>query len=223
MVTVMIDGSIHEARGDERLIDLINRTGTELAQVCYHPQLGPIQTCDTCLVETNGRLVRACGTNLSDGMTVLTKSVKAGEAQRQAFDRILSNHLLYCTVCDKNNGNCTVHNTESLLAIEHQAIPFHSKPYEEDHTNPFYRYDPQQCILCGRCVDPHAGVQGGFRQYAGAGGGNCRKSAAAHQLPIRSSNAPARRRGGTEVEPLGLQSSGQQARTSSNEIRQFAG
>jgi formate dehydrogenase major subunit len=159
MVTVTIDGSIHEARGDERLIDLINRTGTELAQVCYHPQLGPIQTCDTCLVETNGRLVRACGTNLSDGMTVLTKSAKAGEAQRQAFDRILSNHLLYCTVCDKNNGNCTVHNTESLLAIEHQAIPFHSKPYEEDHTNPFYRYDPQQCILCGRCVEACQNVQ----------------------------------------------------------------
>ena len=159
MVTVTIDGSIHEARGDERLIDLINRTGTELAQVCYHPQLGPIQTCDTCLVETNGRLVRACGTNVSDGMTVLTKSAKAGEAQRQAFDRILSNHLLYCTVCDKNNGNCTVHNTESLLAIEHQAIPFHSKPYEEDHTNPFYRYDPQQCILCGRCVEACQNVQ----------------------------------------------------------------
>ena len=52
MVTVTIDGSIHEARGDERLIDLINRTGTELAQVCYHPQLGAIQTCDTCLVDT---------------------------------------------------------------------------------------------------------------------------------------------------------------------------
>jgi formate dehydrogenase major subunit len=159
MVTVTIDGSIHEARGDERLIDLINRTGTELAQVCYHPQLGPIQTCDTCLVETNARLVRACGTNVSDGMTVLTKSAKAGEAQRQAFDRILSNHLLYCTVCDKNNGNCTVHNTESLVAIEHQTIPFHSKPFEEDHTNPFYRYDPQQCILCGRCVEACQNVQ----------------------------------------------------------------
>src|SRR6202789_1311135 len=159
MVTVTIDDSVHEARGGERLIDLINRTGAGLAQVCYHPQLGPIQTCDTCLVETNGQLVRACGTDVSDGMTVSTKSAKASEAQRQAFDRILSNHLLYCTVCDNNNGNCTVHRTESLLAIEHQAIPYHSKPYEEDHTNPFYRYDPQQCILCGRCVEACQSVQ----------------------------------------------------------------
>jgi predicted molibdopterin-dependent oxidoreductase YjgC len=25
-----------------------------LSQVCYLPQLGPIQTCDTCIVEVNG-------------------------------------------------------------------------------------------------------------------------------------------------------------------------
>jgi formate dehydrogenase major subunit len=46
MVRVTIDGSIHGGKGDERLIEVINRTGTELAQVCYHLQLGPIQTCD---------------------------------------------------------------------------------------------------------------------------------------------------------------------------------
>jgi NADH-ubiquinone oxidoreductase-G iron-sulfur binding region len=40
-----------------------------------------------------------------------------------AFDRILSNHVLYCTVCDNNNGNCTVHNATKLLAIEGQKNP----------------------------------------------------------------------------------------------------
>jgi formate dehydrogenase major subunit len=159
MVKVKIDGSVHEAWDDERLIDLINRAGTALAQVCYHPQMGPIQTCDTCLVETHGQLLRACGMKVSDGMTVSTESERARVAQRQAFNRILSNHVLYCTVCDNNNGNCTIHNTENLLAIEHQAIPYQSKPYEEDHTNPFYRYDPQQCILCGRCVEACQNVQ----------------------------------------------------------------
>src|SRR5439155_74534 len=28
-----------------------------------------------------------------------------------------------------------------------------------DHTNPFYRYDPSQCILCGRCVEACQNVQ----------------------------------------------------------------
>ena len=153
MPEITIDGLVHEANADERLVDVINRSGVKLPQVCYHPQLGPIQTCDTCMVEVDGKLVRACATNASSGMNVSTNSTAASEAQRQAFDRVLSNHLLYCTVCDNSNGNCTVHNTTKLLAIEHQGIPYRDKPYEVDNTNPFYRYDPNQCILCGRCVE----------------------------------------------------------------------
>src|ERR1035438_3259567 len=146
-MNILIDGAPQLAHSGERLITAINRSGVKLAQVCYHPQLGPIQTCDTCMVEVDGHLVRACATTVSAEMAVSTTSAKAVAAQKDAFNRILSNHVLYCTVCDNNNGNCAVHNTEKLLAIDHQAIPYHSKPYEEDHTNPFYRYDPQQCIL----------------------------------------------------------------------------
>jgi len=156
---VAIDGVVHETQPNELLIDLINRTGGSVPHVCYHPQLGPVQTCDTCMVEENGRLLRACAIGVADGMTISTKSAKASAAQVEAFDRILSNHMLYCTVCDNNNGNCTVHNTTKLLAIEHQRIPFRSKPYEVDNTNPFYRYDPDQCILCGRCVEACQNVE----------------------------------------------------------------
>ncbi|MEP7273783.1 MAG: 2Fe-2S iron-sulfur cluster-binding protein, partial [Acidobacteriota bacterium] len=153
MTKVMVDGLSYEAAADERLIDVINRAGGKVPQVCYHPQLGPIRTCDTCMVEVAGTLVRACATTVSAGMSVDTKSADAIAAQREAFDRILGNHVLYCTVCDNNNGTCTIHNTTKLLAVEHQAVPFRPKPYEVDNTNPFYRYDPDQCILCGRCVE----------------------------------------------------------------------
>src|SRR5882762_453869 len=138
MVNVTIDDRMQQAEAGELVVDLINRVGGTIPQVCYHPQLGPVQTCDTCMVEVDGRLVRACAAEAADGMRVSTKSAAASAAQEEAFDRILSNHLLYCTVCDNNNGNCTVHNTTKLLAIEHQKIPFRSKPYEVDNTNPFY-------------------------------------------------------------------------------------
>src|SRR2546422_4382936 len=117
MISVTVDEDIHEAAPHERLIDLFNRSGVRVPHVCYHPRLGPIQTCDTCLVEVWGKLVRACATQTSDGMVVSTRSSAAKSAQRAAFDRILGNHLLYCTVCDNNNGNCTVHNTTKLLAV----------------------------------------------------------------------------------------------------------
>jgi formate dehydrogenase major subunit len=151
-MTAIINGRPETIRPGERLIDLINRRGIEIPQVCYHAQLGPIQTCDTCMVEVDGKLVRACGSEAADGMKVVTFSARAQAAQCEAFDRILGNHLLYCTVCDNNNGNCTVHNTTRLLKVEHQEIPYKAKPYEPDLSNPFYRYDPDQCILCGRCV-----------------------------------------------------------------------
>jgi formate dehydrogenase major subunit len=156
---VVIDGVEHSAREGDLLVDLINRAGIKLAQVCYHSQLGPIQTCDTCIVEANGKLVRACATPVANGMKVSTTSLGAHAARSEAFDRILGNHMLYCTVCDNNNGDCTVHNTTKLLGVEHQQIPFRPKPYAVDDTNPFYRYDPSQCILCGRCVEACQNLQ----------------------------------------------------------------
>ncbi|AFD25251.1 Formate dehydrogenase, alpha subunit [Deinococcus gobiensis I-0] len=127
--------------------------------MCYHPQLGPIQTCDTCAVEIDGTVGRACGTRVTPGMTVRTQTLAARSAQRDAYDRIVGNHDLYCTVCDNNNGNCTVHNTLGLLGIDHQTRPYQPKGYEKDESNPFYRYDPDQCILCGRCVEACQNVQ----------------------------------------------------------------
>src|SRR5947199_1818922 len=111
------------------------------------------------MFEVDGKLVRACATKVSAGINISTKSSKAVAAQGEAFDRILGNHMLYCTVCDNNNGNCTVHNTTKLMAVEHQQIPFKTKPYEVDNSNPFYRYDPDQCILCGRCVEACQNVE----------------------------------------------------------------
>jgi formate dehydrogenase major subunit len=153
-----LNGHVVDAASGERLIDAINRS-EKLPQVCYHPHLGPIQTCDTCMVEVDGKLERACGEKVVAGIKVVTESAAAQAAQREAFDRILGNHLLYCTVCDNNNENCTVHNTTALLKVEHQKYPYREKPYQKDESNPFYRYDPDQCILCGRCVEACQNVQ----------------------------------------------------------------
>jgi len=127
VVNVAIDGVVRDAQPDEVLIDLINRSGVSVPHVRYHPQLGAVQTCDTSMVEVNGRLTRACATAVADGMKISTQSAKASAAQVEAFDRVLSNHMLYCTVCDNDNGNCTVHNTTKLLAIEHHRMPSRSK------------------------------------------------------------------------------------------------
>ena len=56
MISILINGAEIRAEDGERVIDVVNRAGVELPQVCYHPQLGPIQTCDTCIVAVGGKL-----------------------------------------------------------------------------------------------------------------------------------------------------------------------
>jgi formate dehydrogenase major subunit len=148
-----VNGAKHETEAGTRILDYLLQQGIEHPHICYSPELGPIQTCDTCMCEIDGKIMRACSTYIEDGMNILTSSERAKRAQTEAMDRILENHMLYCTVCDNNNGNCRVHNTAELLEIEHQTRPFREKGYEVDMSHPFYRYDPNQCILCGRCTE----------------------------------------------------------------------
>jgi formate dehydrogenase major subunit len=151
-VEISIDGQPVTTREGELLVEAILRE-KDIPHICYHsPLMGPIQTCDTCLVEVDGKLVRSCGINVTPGMQVTTDSKRAQDARAEAFDVILGNHMLYCTVCDNNNENCRIHNTALALNVQHQEHPFKPKPYEVDMSNPFYRYDPSQCILCGQCV-----------------------------------------------------------------------
>lgn len=151
-VHILLDGQTVLANDGELLLETILQK-KEIPHICYHSALmGPIQTCDTCIVEVDGKLVRACGVRVEAGMQVVLDSKRARDARGEAFDVILGNHMLYCTVCDNNNENCRVHNTALALNVQHQEHPFRPKPYEVDMSNPFYRYDPSQCILCGQCV-----------------------------------------------------------------------
>src|SRR5699024_5542954 len=158
-IVVNVNGEQYLAYEGQLLIDLINTTDNFLPQICYNESLGPVQTCDTCIVQVNGEQVRACGTEVKAGMDVQTTSAAIESSQREALDRILENHELYCTVCDYNNGTCEIHNTVAEFGLEEQTYPFQPKPYEKDFSNSFYRYDPDQCILCGRCVEVCQDVQ----------------------------------------------------------------
>ncbi|WP_420496496.1 formate dehydrogenase subunit alpha [Macrococcus psychrotolerans] len=157
-VSITLNGKPMEVPNNVSILDYLRFKGIDVPALCYHPDLGAIETCDACIVEVNGELVRSCSTQLKDGDIVKTGSSEAFEAQMIAMDRILRNHELYCTVCDFNNGNCTVHNTVKNLKIDHQATAQSPKGAPKN-IGKFYRYDPDQCILCGRCVQACQNVQ----------------------------------------------------------------
>ncbi len=156
-VKITLNNRPVEVPSNASVLDYLRFKGIEVPSLCYHESLGPIETCDTCIVEVNGELVRSCSTKLNDGDVVKTGGSEVVEAQLIALDRVLGNHELYCTVCDFNNGNCEIHNTVQEMKIDAQDSLHREKG--EVNRGKFYRYDPDQCILCGRCVEACQNVQ----------------------------------------------------------------
>ncbi|MEM3802482.1 MAG: formate dehydrogenase subunit alpha [Saccharolobus sp.] len=146
---ISVDGKIIEANKGETILEVLKRNGIYIPHICYNEGLSPIESCDTCLVEVNGHLVRACSTKVEDGMKISVN--KAKETRKIAIDRLTRYHKLYCSVCENNNGDCQLHEAVIRLGINSQK--YVEKPYPIDDSGEFYIYDPSQCILCGRCVE----------------------------------------------------------------------
>lgn len=151
-LVVTLDATDYLVEPGTNLLEFIRSRDIFVPAICYNESMGPIQTCDTCMVEIDGEIARACGTTIDRPMNVKTDNNDVKSSQKEALDRILEKHMLYCTVCDYNNGDCEIHNTMDEWGIQHQTYEYKEKPYEKDY-GPFYRYDPDQCILCGRCVE----------------------------------------------------------------------
>ena len=157
--TIHWNGETLSGMADEPLIDFLAKHEKTLPHVCYHPALKPLQTCDVCWVEYQGELTRGCTLRTHDGMEIHSQPADALAAQQEGMDRLLNRHELYCTVCEHNTGDCTLHNTVADMHMPIQFYPYQPKPADKDHSNPFYTYDPDQCILCGRCVEACQNVE----------------------------------------------------------------
>ena len=157
--TITFDGKPLTGAADQPLIDFLLERHIDLPHICYLQPLGPIQSCDSCWVEVGGELKRACALKSAEGMEIVSASERAVSARHEGMDRILAKHELYCTVCENNTGDCQLHNTFAAMNVPIQRYPFTRKPYQKDTSSPFYTYDPDQCILCGRCVEACQNVE----------------------------------------------------------------
>jgi NADH dehydrogenase/NADH:ubiquinone oxidoreductase subunit G len=95
-------------------------------------------------------------------MEVLTRTEKLWNLRRLNLELILSDHPQDCLTCERN-GSCELQRYpyEFGLAENRFVSEGHERrkiPPRED--NPFIRYEPEKCILCGRCVRACEEIQG---------------------------------------------------------------
>jgi formate dehydrogenase major subunit/NADH-quinone oxidoreductase subunit G len=115
----------------------------------------PFAACRLCFVEVEGKdnPVTACTTPVTEGMVVNTQGAKALRLACTALELLLASHPVDCAHCLKN-GSC-----ELQKIAEHLGVKLKTKRFRKilpelpiDSSSPLFIYDPNKCVLCGRCI-----------------------------------------------------------------------
>jgi bidirectional [NiFe] hydrogenase diaphorase subunit len=104
-------------------------------------------------IESQDIPVTACTTPVAEGMVVNTKGAKALRLARTALELLLASHPVDCAHCLKN-GSCELQNIAKHLGVKLKTKRFRKILPELpiDSSSPLFIYDPNKCVLCGRCV-----------------------------------------------------------------------
>ena len=154
-VDLTIDGRGIQGRPGQTILEAARENGIHIPTLCHHPRLPSTGVCRVCVVDIGreDRLEASCTTPISDGMTVETDNERVRGARRMIVELLLSQHKLDCLTCEQN-GKCELQDLAYELGIEPDDIRFEqeglSKPADE--SSPALAFDPNMCILCGRCV-----------------------------------------------------------------------
>jgi len=95
-------------------------------------------------------------------MVVITSSPRVMRNRRLTLEMMLANHPQDCLVCDVS-GSCELQDLAYEYQVEVPTWGSKGRRFAVDSDpNPFVRVDFNKCILCRRCVQACAEVQGRF-------------------------------------------------------------
>src|SRR5918997_1409529 len=149
IVEFTLDGRTVTAPEGELLVHAAARHGVFIPTLCHDDRLDPYGGCRMCMVDVEGspRPLPACATRVKEGLSVSTNS-RMPQFQKTLTEMLLVEHL------EPNPGgrpNELVDMAEELGAEAPFILPDAPRePYED--RNKIMGYDPDACILCGRCV-----------------------------------------------------------------------
>ena len=156
LVILTIDGVEVKAEQGANLLWAALDNGVYIPNLCAVREIDPpFASCRLCFVEIEGRNapVTACTETVSDTMVVHLNTPRVQRLRNTAFELLLSHHHLDCGNCAKNR-NCELQNTASRLGLKLRLKRFRRIPRElpVDSSHPLFTYDPNKCIVCGKCV-----------------------------------------------------------------------
>ena len=123
--------------------------------LCNHDDLCVAGNCRVCVVEQKGArtLIASCATPVSEGMEIMTNTLKVRNARKHVVELLLSEHRSDCTKCYKNQ-NCELQSLANEFAFgDHIFLSIvEDHLYNVDRSSPSFTKDDSKCIRCQRCV-----------------------------------------------------------------------
>ena len=155
-VSLTIDGKKIRARKGEKVLWAALDNGIYIPNLCAIREVWePFAGCRLCFVEIEGRNgpVTACTETVEEGMTVNTQGPKAQRLARTALELLLASHPVDCAHCPANRA-CELQKSAAHLHVKLKPKRFRKIERELpiDSSSPVFTYDPNKCVLCGKCV-----------------------------------------------------------------------
>jgi len=175
-VTLTVDGRAVTVPAGTSIMRAGMEAGVEIPKLCATDMLDAFGSCRVCLVEIEGRAgtPASCTTPVAAGMVVHTKTERLDRIRRGVMELYVSDHP---SGWDEQRGTGasefdrmarTVGLTQNRYGTDgrnHVAPGDGSLNIDyiaRDESNPYFTYDPSQCIVCSRCVRACEEVQGTF-------------------------------------------------------------
>jgi len=155
-VSLTIDGKKITAREGEKLLWVALDNSIYIPNLCaFREKEEPAAACRLCFVEIEGKQqpVTACTETVTDGMVVNTRGANAFRLACSGFELLMASHPVDCANCAQN-GSCELQKIAHHLGLKLKTKGLRRllRELPVDHSNPLFIYDPNKCVLCGRCV-----------------------------------------------------------------------
>jgi formate dehydrogenase major subunit/NADH-quinone oxidoreductase subunit G len=156
IIKLKIDGKEIKARAGKKVLWAALENGIYIPNLCaIKDKPRPNASCRLCWVEIEGKEkpVTACTEEVREGMAVKTRGEKAVGLARAGFELLMASHALDCAHCNAN-GRCELQKIAKALgcSLKPRGLRLLLRNLAIDSSNPLFTYDPNKCILCGRCV-----------------------------------------------------------------------
>ena len=104
-------------------------------------------------IEGKKQPVTACTETVEQGMVVNTRGAGALRLARTGLELLLASHPVDCARCPAH-GRCELQKIAVHLGVKLKTKRFRKllRELPVDYSSPLFTYDPNKCVLCGRCV-----------------------------------------------------------------------